>query len=138
MAGALQALAVALPTVAQFFPQQLADRVRADRMAQRTQAVRKLGMALGNPKQRPDRIAQRCRLDQSAQVRQERLIRLLNALAPAAGTTHLARRQSRPIQIRKPAPDRAPGDAGGPRSNDRIWFCWGIPGVATLGVTLSD
>src|SRR3954468_16242540 len=40
MAGALQALAVALPTVAQFFPQQLADRVRADRMAQRTQTGR--------------------------------------------------------------------------------------------------
>src|SRR4051794_20237686 len=57
MAGALQGLAVGLPAVAQFLPQQLADRVRADRVAHRTQFVRELGVTLGNPQQRPHGIA---------------------------------------------------------------------------------
>jgi hypothetical protein len=44
-------------------------------------------MTLGNPQQRPHWIAKGCRLDQAAQIRQERRILLLHGLAPAAGTT---------------------------------------------------
>ena len=83
MAGALQGLAVGPPAVAQFLPQQLADRVRADRVAHRIQCVRELGVALGDPQQRSHRIAKRCRLDQAAQIRQERRILLLHGLATA-------------------------------------------------------
>src|SRR3954452_15068760 len=110
MAGALQGLAVGLPAVAQFLPQQLADRVRADRVAHRTQFVRELGVTLGNPQQRPHWIAKGCRLDQAAQIRQERRILVLHGLATAAGTTDLARRQGRLIQIGQPPPDGAAGN----------------------------
>ena len=72
-------------------------------------------MTLGDPQQRPHRIAKRCRLDQAAQIRQERRILLLHGLAPAAGTTDLARRQSRLIQVGKPPPDCAAGNPGGTR-----------------------
>jgi len=56
-------LAVGLAAIAKL-RQQLAHRVRADRVPLRPQGGSELLMALGDPPQRPHRVAQRDRFDQ--------------------------------------------------------------------------
>src|SRR5208283_1393690 len=71
---------------------------------------RQLVVALGDPSQRPHRVAHRRRLEQSLQVLQQRRVldrqpRSAPALAP-----HLSRQGAGVPQVLQTAPNRAPGD----------------------------
>src|SRR5918994_6238286 len=70
MLAAVVGLAVGLAAVAKL-RQQLAHRVRADRVPLGPQGGGELLMALGDPAQRPHRIAQRDRFDELTQILQQ-------------------------------------------------------------------
>ena len=107
-------LAVGLAAIAKL-RQQLAHRVRADRVPLRPQGGSELLMALGDPPQRPHRVAQRDRFDQLAQILQQGGIRWRSAGSTAAVTPHSATGQRGVVEILQPSPNRATRHSSGPR-----------------------
>src|SRR3954466_15690297 len=65
--------------------QQLAHRVRADRVAHLLKRFSEFDVALGNPQQRSHRVAERDRLDQTTQILQQRWILGCQPPPPAPG-----------------------------------------------------
>src|SRR5208283_861891 len=114
MMAALQALAIDLAAIAEAF-EQLRDPGRRDPMPQAFQRQRELRMALGDPYQRPRRVAERRRLQKAAQVFQQRGIGSRERRPSAAGAANLPARAIRRRQILQAAIDRAARDSGRPR-----------------------
>ena len=114
MMAALQALAIDLAAIAEAF-EQLRDPGRRDPMPQALQRQRELRMALGDPHQRPRRVAERRRLQKAAQVFQQRGIGSRERRPSAAGAANLRARAIRRRQILQAAIDRAARDSGRPR-----------------------
>ena len=65
--------------------QQLAHRVRADRVAHLLKRFSEFDVALGNPQQRSHRVAERDRFDQTTQILQQRWILGCQPPPPAPG-----------------------------------------------------
>jgi hypothetical protein len=82
--------------------------------AQRRQGLGQLDRAFGNPEQRPHRIPQRDRLDQTAQILQQRRVLGAQRTPPAPRLANLPGRQRRPVQILPASLNRAAGQPGGP------------------------
>ncbi len=97
-------LSVDLTAVLQF-AQQLGDAAGGDLMPHRAQCRSKLGVALRHPQQRPRRITHRRRIEQLAQILQQRRVCRRQGLPPAANTTNRSLRESRRYQIIQPAAD---------------------------------
>src|SRR5271166_2759370 len=114
MMAALQALAIDLAAIAEAF-EQLRDPGRRDPMPQAFQRQRELRMALGDPYQRPRRVAERRRLQKAAQVFQQRGIGSRERRPSAAGAANLRARAIGRRQILQAAIDRAARDSGRPR-----------------------
>src|SRR3954449_5018636 len=94
--------------------QQLAHRVRADRVAHLLKRLGKLDVALGNPQQRSHRIAQRDRLHQTTQILQQRWILGCQAPPPASGPADPPGRWCWLVEILQPPLDGAARQAGCP------------------------
>ena len=114
MLTAVVGLAVGLAAIAKL-RQQLAHRVRADRVPLRPQGGSELLMALGDPPQRPHRVAQRDRFDQLAQILQQGGIAGAQRVPTAAVTPHSATGQRGVVEILQPSPNRATRHSSGPR-----------------------
>src|ERR1019366_1244243 len=106
MLAAFQALAVDLTTVAERF-EQLRNPARRNPMPHLSQRERELLMALGHPQQRSHRVAQRRRLQQAAQVLQQRRIGSHERWASPSWTPNLRTRGIDRLQIRQATIDRA-------------------------------
>ena len=111
MMAAFLGLAVDLPTVFQL-DQQLGDAAGADLVPHRAQSCRKLGVALRHPQQRPRRITHRCRLDQPAQILQQRRVQSRQRRSPAARAPNRSFGKSRRGQIFQPAANRTRRNPG--------------------------
>src|SRR3954468_21225105 len=94
--------------------QQLADRVRADRVAHLLKRFGEFDVALGDPQQRSHRIAQRDRLDPTTQILQQRWILGCQAPPPAPGPADPPGRWCRLVEILQPPLDGAARQAGCP------------------------
>ena len=94
--------------------QQLAHRVRADRVAHLLKRLGKLDVALGDPQQRSHRVAKRNRLDQAAQILQQRWILGCQAPPPAPGPADPPGRWRWLVEILQPPLDSAARQTGCP------------------------
>ena len=79
-------------------------------MTHRPKRRRQLVVALGDPSQRPHRIAHRRGLEQSLQVLQKRRVPRRQPRAPPALAAHLPGQRAGVLQILQTASDRASGD----------------------------
>ncbi len=111
MVTAFFGLAVDLAAVSKL-PQQLAHRVGTSPVSHRPQRRCQLGSALGNPPQRPHRIAERHRVDQIAQIIKQARVMGRQRPAAAASTTHTTRRWIRCIKILQTTTDRTARNPG--------------------------
>ena len=114
MLAAIIGLAIGPAAIAELM-QQLAHRVRADRVAHLLKRLGKLDVALGDPQQRSHRVAKRNRLDQAAQILQQRWILGRQALPPAPGPADPATRRRRLVEILQSPLDGAARQTGCPR-----------------------
>ena len=114
MLAAVVGFAVGLAAVAEL-RQQFAHSVRADRVPLRPQGGSELLMALGDPPQRPHRVAQRDRFDQLAQVLQQSGIGDAQRVPTTAVAPHPAPGQRGVVEILQPPADGAAGQSGRPR-----------------------
>jgi len=94
--------------------QQLAHRVRADRVAHLLKRLGKLDVAFGNPQQRSHRVTQRDRLDQATQILQQRWILGCQPPPPAPGPADPPGRWCWLVEILQPPLDGAARQAGCP------------------------
>ena len=94
--------------------QQLAHRVRADRVAHLLKRFGEFDVALGDPQQRSHRVAERDRLDQTTQILQQRWILGCQAPPPAPGPADPPGRWCRLVEILQPPLDGAARQAGCP------------------------
>src|SRR3954454_21627890 len=95
--------------------QQLAHRVRADRVAHLLKRFGEFDVALGDPQQRSHRIAQRDRLDQATQILPQRWILGCQAPPPAPGPADPPGRWCWLVEVLQPPLDGAARQAGCPR-----------------------
>src|SRR3954469_15104165 len=84
MLAAVIGLAIGPAAIAEL-AQQLAHRVRAERMAHPPKCFGEFDVALGDPQQRSHRVAERDRLDQATQILQQRWILGCQPPPPAPG-----------------------------------------------------
>jgi len=94
--------------------QQLAHRVRADRVAHLLKRFGEFDVALGDPQQRSHRVAERDRLDQTTQILQQRWILGCQAPPPAPGPADPPGRWCWLVEILQPPLDGAARQAGCP------------------------
>src|SRR5918995_723195 len=120
MLASIIGLAIGPAAIAELM-QQLAHRVRADRVAHLLKRLGKLDVALGDPQQRSHRVAQRNRLDQAAQILQQRWILGCQAPPPAPGPADPPGRWRWLVEILQPPLDSAarPTDRASAAANRR-------------------
>jgi len=102
-------LSIDLPAVLEF-AQQLGDAAWVDRVPHCAQRFRKFGVAFRHPQQRPHRIAHRRRLEQPAQILQQRRVRRRQGPPPTTRAPNRSLGKSRRGQIFQPAIDRTSRD----------------------------
>src|SRR3954470_2705742 len=95
--------------------QQLAHRIRADRVVHLLKRFGEFDVALGNPQQRSHRVTQRDRLYQAAQILQQRWILGRQALPPASGPADPPTGRRRLVEILQSPLDGAARQPGCPR-----------------------
>jgi hypothetical protein len=94
--------------------QQLAHRVRAERVAHPPKCCGEFDVALGDPQQRSHRIAERDRLDQATQILQQRWILGCQAPPPAPGPADPPAGRRGLVEILQPPLNGAARQAGCP------------------------
>src|SRR5208337_2816366 len=109
MFAAFLGLAVEMAAIFQFL-QQFGNGRGAHLVTHRPKRPRQLVVALGDPSQRPHRIAHRRGLEQSLQVLQKRRVPRRQPRAPPALATHLPGQRAGVPQVLQTASNRASGD----------------------------
>src|SRR5271157_5889615 len=109
MFAAFLGLAVEMAAIFQFL-QEFGNGRGAHLVTHRPKRPRQLVVALGDPSQRPHRIAHRRGLEQSLQVLQKRRVPRRQPRAPPALATHLPGQRAGVPQVLQTASNRASGD----------------------------